>query len=55
MRLEPQRYESASCYAGSCGLSFGPFLIKSLMCGLIELKRELSVISIWLMATFSSS
>lgn len=31
-RLEPQKEESVSCaFWGSCGLSFGPFHIKSLI------------------------
>lgn len=44
-------------FVGSCDLSFSPFHFKSLMYSLIEarVKHELSVISIWLTATFSSS
>lgn len=57
-RLEPQREETVSCaLLGSCDLSFGPFHIKSLMCGLIDTRANMScqVSSSWLMVTISSS
>ena len=57
-RLEPQQEESVSrVFVGSCDSSFSPFHFRSLMYSLIEarVKHELSVISIWLTATFSSS
>lgn len=49
--------ECLTVFVGSCDLSFSPFHFKSLMYSLIEarVKHELSVISIWLTATFSSS
>lgn len=58
-RLEPQKEENVSCiFWRSWELgSLCPFHIKSVMCSLIEarVKHELRVISIWLIATFSSS
>lgn len=55
---EPQREESVSCaLLGSCDLSFGPFHVKSLMCGLIDTRTNMScqVTSSWLMVTVSGS